>query len=244
MARAKSSRPKTPVLDLNDVRFRWPGRQDFGIGIDRFSISRGERVLLIGPSGSGKSTLLSLVSGIVTPGRGRVGVLGEDIAAMGARARDRYRADHFGIVFQMFNLLPYANALDNVLLPLGFSARRRARVAGGEGVRAEASRLLRELGIDDDHALHVKASNLSIGQQQRVAVARALIGGPEIIIADEPTSALDDDAQKRFLDLLFSQLEALGATLLMVSHDVRLAKRFDRAVRIDDVLSPLGEAVQ
>lgn len=243
MVRAQGIRSKSAALELKDVHFQWPGPNGFGLGIDGFSLACGERVLLLGPSGSGKSTLLNIVCGIAAPNQGRVGVLGTDIAALSARGRDKFRADHFGIVFQMFNLLPYANAVDNVGLPLSFSNVRRARAASGEGMRATALQLLGALGIDEKQAANVMASRLSIGQQQRVAVARALIGEPEIIVADEPTSALDHDAQDRFLDLLFNQLDSLGTSLLMVSHDRRLSRRFDRVVRIDQIIAPLaGEA--
>jgi putative ABC transport system ATP-binding protein len=142
----------------------------------------------------------------------------------------------------MFNLLPYASALDNVLLPLSFAPGRRARATKEHPARAEAARVLAALGIDGALAARGIAANLSVGQQQRVAAARALIGAPEIIVADEPTSALDTETQKRFLDLLFGQADAAGATLLMVSHDERLAARFGRAVRLDDVVALDAEA--
>jgi putative ABC transport system ATP-binding protein len=142
----------------------------------------------------------------------------------------------------MFNLLPYASALDNVLLPLSFAPGRRARATLDRSAREEAERVLATLGIDSALATRGIAANLSVGQQQRVAAARALIGAPEIIIADEPTSALDAETQQRFLDLLFGQAEAAGATLLMVSHDERLAVRFDRAVPLHDVVAVAREA--
>lgn len=217
------------------MRFRWPGKAGFGLSVDALKVLQGERVLLLGPSGSGKSTLLNLVCGIVAPQAGAIEVLGQDIAAMRATARDRFRAEHLGIVFQMFNLLPYANAAENVLLPLGFAPQRRGRATRDRTAGEQAVRLLAELGIEGPLSDAMNASQLSIGQQQRVAVARALIGEPEIIIADEPTSALDDKAQERFLDLLFAQLDKRGSTLLMVSHDRRIARRFDRAIRLDEI---------
>ena len=223
------------ALKLKGVRFRWPGTRGFQIEIDDLRIDRGRRVLLLGPSGSGKSTLLNLLCGIVAPERGAIEVLGQDITAMGPTERDSYRADHIGIIFQMFNLLPYANAIDNVIVPLNFSARRRERVTDKSAPDREARRLLTALGIDEGLATKGTAAQLSIGQQQRVAVARALIGGPEIIVADEPTSALDGKAQNRFLDLLFEQAAKSGTTLLMVSHDERLSKRFDRVLSLGDI---------
>jgi putative ABC transport system ATP-binding protein len=196
--------------------------------VEAFQISRGERVLLLGPSGSGKSTLLSLICGVTTPGTGLIEILGTNLGALRGPARDRFRAAHFGILFQMFNLLPYLSALDNVRLPLGFAPERRARAEPGEALR-----LLERLGVAA--VAELPAAELSVGQQQRVAAARALIGAPEIVVADEPTSALDADAQDAFLDLLFQELARTGASLLMVSHDRGLGGRFDRTVALDRI---------
>lgn len=189
-------------------------------------------MLLLGASGSGKSTLLSLICGIVAPRAGHVAVMGQDLARLRPVPRDRLRAERIGVIFQMFNLLPYATGLDNILLPLRFAPARRARCPDP---RAEALRLARALGLSDDLMTATPASRLSVGQQQRVAVARALIGSPPLIVADEPSSALDRDAQSGFLDLLFTQIHAAGATLLMVSHDRSLAPRFDRVVELSDI---------
>ena len=199
--------------------------------------------MLLGPSGSGKSTLLSLICGISVPRAGAIEVLGRSLPAMSAKSRDRFRAEHYGIIFQMFNLLPYASALENVLLPLSFAPKRRRRVTKHRLAREEAARLLSELGIDETLATLAIAAKLSVGQQQRVAAARALIGAPELIIADEPTSALDKKTQETFLDLLFGQIEEVGATLIMVSHDDRLAPRFNRALNMGDIARVhLGES--
>lgn len=241
MARSDARSPSGPALDLDKVCFHWPGARGFGIEVGSFIVGRGEHVLLLGESGAGKSTLLSLVCGVVAPQAGKIAVLGEDITCMGATARDRFRAEHFGIIFQMFNLLPYANAIDNALLPLGFAAGRRQRATAQRSAAAEAARLLAALGIEGELAKAGAAAELSIGQQQRVAAARALIGAPEIVIADEPTSALDSRTQEKFLDLLFGQLGETGSTLVMVSHDERLAGRFNRVVRIGDIAHVTGE---
>lgn len=220
---------------MDDVRFTWPGRPRFALSVDRFEVAAGERVLLLGPSGGGKSTLLSLLAGIVTPQKGRVDVLGSDIAKLPGAARDRFRAEHFGIIFQMFNLLPYATVTDNVLLPLSFSKRRRTNAAAGGPAGDEAARLLERLGLAANEVAQHRASSLSVGQQQRVAAARALIGRPAIIVADEPTSSLDRARQTEFLDLLFEETGAAGATLIMVSHDESLADLFTRCVRLSDI---------
>jgi putative ABC transport system ATP-binding protein len=218
------------------VHFAWPGRRAFTLAVERFTVGHGESLLLTGPSGSGKSTLLSLLCGVLSPRAGSIGVLGTDLTRLSAVARDRFRAEHFGIIFQMFNLLPYLSILDNVLLPLSFAQGRRRRVVEhGRTVDAEARRLLTNLGLDADAFAGQPAAALSVGQQQRVAAARALIGAPEIVVADEPTSALDRDRQQEFLDLLFQDVGAAGATLIMVSHDESLARRFDRVLAIGEI---------
>lgn len=218
------------------VRFTWPGHQSFGLGVERFDVARGEALLLTGPSGSGKSTLLSLLCGVVTPAEGSISVLGTDMTGLSAVRRDRFRAEHFGIIFQMFNLLPYLSILDNVLLPLSFARGRRGRVVGNGGTTAaEARRLLASLGLDADLFAGQPAANLSVGQQQRVAAARALIGAPEIVVADEPTSALDRNRQQEFLDLLFHDVGEAGAALIMVSHDESLAPRFHRVLAMGEI---------
>jgi putative ABC transport system ATP-binding protein len=223
-----------PVVRMSSVRFTWPGRNAFSMAIDDFAIEKGERLFLVGPSGSGKSTFLSLLAGIVSPQEGAVVVLGTDIARLRGAARDRFRAEHYGIIFQMFNLLPYGSVIDNVVLPLSFSDKRRKRAAAQGGVHAEAARLLESLGLEREVA-HSSAANLSVGQQQRVAAARALIGSPKIVIADEPTSSLDRNRQQSFLDLLFADLDAVGATLVMVSHDESLSGRFTRIVNLAEI---------
>jgi putative ABC transport system ATP-binding protein len=223
------------IVRMSGVRFTWPGRNAFSLAIDDFSLKKGERLLLIGPSGSGKSTFLSLLAGIITPQEGAIEVLGTDIARLRGAARDRFRAEHYGIIFQMFNLLPYGSVIDNVVLPLSFSGRRRKRCEAAGGVHAEARRLLDSLGIEQTLIENSSAASLSVGQQQRIAAARALIGSPELIIADEPTSSLDRDRQQAFLDLLFADVEAAGATLIMVSHDESLSTRFTRVAKLTDI---------
>lgn len=223
------------VVKMSGVRFRWRGPRAFSLAVDDFSLRAKERVLLVGPSGAGKSTFLSLLCGIVTPSAGELDVLGTDIAKLSSAARDHFRAEHFGIIFQMFNLLPYGSILDNVLLPLSFAKKRRERVSRKSSDEAEALRLLSSLGLDPAELDGTSAASLSVGQQQRVAAARALIGCPELIVADEPTSALDRNRQIAFLDLLFAELEAAGSSLIMVSHEEELGQHFDRVLRLEDI---------
>lgn len=224
-----------PAVEFRDLAYRWPGAAHDCLAIGDFTIAAGERVFLRGPSGSGKSTLLAIIGGVVVPDRGRVRVLGCDLFALRAGARDRFRADHIGFVFQLFNLIPYLSALDNILLPCRFSPARRARVAASRAEpQAEARRLAARLDLDEA-LLGRPAAELSVGQQQRVAAARALIGRPGLVIADEPTSALDADRQRAFIDLLLGECAAAGAGLLFVSHDPRLAGHFDRSVALADI---------
>jgi len=222
------------AVALEGLRFAWPGAPDACLDIHGFTIAPGERLFLHGPSGCGKSTLLGILAGVIAPTTGTARIGATDVAALPAAARDRFRADHIGIIFQQFNLLPYLSILDNVLLPCRFSARRRRRASqGGAGPRAEADRLLGRLGIDP--ALRQRpVAELSVGQQQRVAAARALIGAPDLIVADEPTSALDERNQRHFLALLLAECAAPSA-LVLVSHDLRLAERFDRSVALADL---------
>lgn len=221
-----------PSILLENMSFTWSGRTKFNLKIPEFRLEKGEKLLLLGSSGSGKSTLLNLICGIAQPDAGRVIVEGSDLSQLGGAARDKFRADHIGVIFQMFNLLPFTTPLENILLPLKFSKSRRARLPDP---KAEALRLTGALGLDADLVRNARSDELSIGQQQRVAAARALIGGPQLIVADEPTSALDADAQAGFVDLLMAQVAEADASLLMVSHDERLAPRFDRVVRLQDL---------
>ncbi len=223
------------VIQIADLSFRWPGQARACLEFGAFEIRQGERIFLHGPSGSGKSTLLGLLGGVLTPQRGVLNVLGADLSRMPPSLRDRFRADHIGFLFQMFNLVPYLSVIDNVLLPCHFSQRRRERVtAGGRSINDEAVRLLSQLDIGPV-LLERPVTKLSVGQQQRVAAARALLGKPELIIADEPTSALDAERQAAFLDLLLRECDDAGSTLVFVSHDRRLAPHFTREIALAEL---------
>ena len=235
-AGSTSDSKPAPAIRLTDIRFRWKERSEFELKVPALVLGRTERVLLVGPSGSGKSTLLSLIAGVAVPQKGKVEAIGTDLTALSGAARDRFRADHFGIIFQMFNLIPYLSSLDNILLPLRVSKHRRARVAAATP-EDEAKRLMSRLGLDPATYARKKPTELSVGQQQRVAAARALIGRPEIIVADEPTSSLDRDRQVAFVTLLREEVQAAGAALLLVSHDLSIAENLDRVIRLDDVIA-------
>lgn len=225
----------TPVIELDQVTFAWP-RRPVLLDIDHFTLQPRERVFLKGPSGTGKTTLLGLVGGVELPASGQVRLLGQDLAAMSGSRRDRFRADHSGYIFQMFNLLPYLSVQENVTLPCHFSALRMQRACERHGdLQAAARHLLAHLGLDRSDLLRQPVTELSIGQQQRVAAARALIGSPELVIADEPTSALDADTREAFLELLFAECEAAGSSLLFVSHDAALESLFDRSLSLREL---------
>lgn len=217
------------AIEIADLRFGYASDADV-ISIPEFRIGDGERVFLFGPSGSGKTTLLSLIGGVLVPRQGTVTVLNQALSASGGAERDRFRADHIGFIFQQFNLLPYLSVVENVCLPCKYSSRRLKRAQESDGsAQQAAARLLDALGIDADLRSRA-ATQLSVGQQQRIAVARALIGRPELIIADEPTSALDADRRREFVELLLSESARSGSAVVFVSHDRSLSTYFDRSI--------------
>jgi len=225
---APESDVERPVLDVRGLRHRWPGAQVDVLAIPALRLMRGQRLLVRGASGSGKSTLLSIAAGVAVPSAGQVLVQGRDLCKLSASARDAVRAHAIGFIFQQFNLLPYLSALDNVLLPCRFSQQRARRA--GEPLAA-AQHLLASLDLAP--ALwRQPASCLSVGQQQRVAAARALIGQPDLVLADEPTSALDDSRRDAFLQLLLAQCEAAGSALVFVTHDARLSRHFSSVLEL------------
>jgi putative ABC transport system ATP-binding protein len=224
------------LIEITDLSFRWRDDTPITLEIERFSVADGERVFLHGPSGSGKTTLINLLGGIARPQRGHIEIFGQDLGGLSSARRDRFRADHMGMIFQVFNLVPYLSLTENVTLPCLFSARRRAQAIAETGsVTTSAARLLEEMDLPQTLYGDRPVQELSTGQQQRAAAARALIGGPEIIIADEPTSALDAANTALFLDLAFEEIARRGTTLLFVSHDDRLAERFDRTVALSSL---------
>ena len=224
-----------PAVALEGLHFRWQGQDVDTLFIRRFTMAQGEQLFISGPSGSGKSTLLGLIAGILTPTRGSITVQGESIQALSSAERDRFRGDHIGFIFQQFNLVPYLSIVENVLIPVRFSKRRLSRAClSGQSPEQTAEELLRRLDLAP--SLWSRPVNrLSIGQQQRVAAARALIGDPELIIADEPTSALDTNRREAFLQLLLEACERRKTSLLFVSHDVSLAHSFPARISMAEL---------
>ena len=189
------------------------------------TIGAGERVAILGPSGSGKSTLLNLLSGIDLPDAGSVRIGGRELTSMSERDRTLFRREHIGFVFQFFNLVPTLTVLENLLLPLELKG-----VVDGEGV-GRATRLLEAVELAD--RAEAFPDRLSGGEQQRIAIARALVHEPELLLADEPTGNLDEDTGDRVVERLDELVAARGTTLVVVTHSRDLAARMDRVLRVD-----------
>ncbi|MDR1936221.1 MAG: ABC transporter ATP-binding protein [Candidatus Accumulibacter sp.] len=224
-----------PALFLDNVVFRWPERRQSTLDIPAFVARAGEHIFIAGPSGSGKSTLLGLIAGILSPQSGLVSVNGVCLGKLSGAERDVFRGDHIGFIFQQFNLIPYLSILENVMIPCRFSPLRRRQASRQAGSPVQAARILLERLDMSSTLWSQRVNQLSVGQQQRVAAARALIGSPPILIADEPPSSLDADRRKAFLRLLHRECRETGATLLFVSHDQSLAEDFTSTVYLPEI---------
>jgi putative ABC transport system ATP-binding protein len=218
------------AVRLENLRFSYRKGVEI-LNIPEFRVERGEKVFLFGPSGSGKTTLLGILAGVLAGYTGTVEVLGRDLGKLSGSQKDAFRGAHLGYIFQLFNLIPYLSVAENITLPCRLHRERFNRLNGVSLAKA-AEDAARHLGIG--HLLGQRVTHLSVGQQQRVAAARALIGAPELIIADEPTSSLDYDHRERFLRLLFDSCKDYGSTLLFVSHDRSLMELFDRNLSLPE----------
>ena len=202
--------------------------------ISELVINAGETVCIQGGNGSGKTTLLRTLMGLVRGNSGDVMVLGNDMRKIGTSSLERLRADSIGFVFQHYRLVPYLSAFDNILLPCYFSQKRRYEAERRSGTAAkDAIRLIRKLSLRDPSRLSKNAAQYSAGQQQRFAIARALIGKPEMVLADEPASAMDCKGKKAVYQLLQEECRASGATLICTTHDENGIDGFDRYVNMD-----------
>jgi len=206
---------RVPILDINE-----------------FKIDAGEQVVLIGPSGCGKTTMLHTIAGITKPDSGKVFIDGIELTNFSEAARDRIRANKLGYVFQTFNLLPGFSAYENVLLGMSF--------AKGKASSARAKSLLEKIGLG--HRLNNKPHQLSVGEQQRVAIARALANGPALLLADEPTANVDPGNQKQIIDLIVDSCREENVALLMVTHSMEVAGRFDRVVKLEELNLVINQA--
>ena len=216
------------LIDIQDLQFAYSGSAKTVLSIDRWQIEEKQHTFIHGPSGTGKSTLLNILSGILSGYQGNVAVLGQSLSQLSSRQRDRFRARHIGYVFQQFNLVPYLNSIDNIQLANEFSTK-----ADKQSIDSILS-LLVSLNISQEEAVK-PVSQLSIGQQQRVAIARSMINEPELLIADEPTSSLDQDNRDSFIDLLMNKIENTNTTLLFVSHDQSLSSHFDNVQSLNEI---------
>jgi putative ABC transport system ATP-binding protein len=217
------------AIQIENLKFKWKGSSHNLLDIPKLHVPKSKKIFLQGSSGSGKTTLLNLISGVLDFSQGDITIFGQKLKSMSHSERDSFRGDHMGFVFQLFNLLPFLSVYENIVLPLEFSKVKNAKVKNRE---EETKRLLNALELDPAQYLNRKVTDLSVGQQQRVAVARALIGNPELLIADEPTSSLDHDVRDQFLKLLFKECESHGTTVLFVSHDPTLRPMFDEVISL------------
>ncbi|QDT65101.1 ABC transporter ATP-binding protein [Calycomorphotria hydatis] len=203
------------------------------LNVDRFAMDQGEQSVLLGSSGSGKTTLLNVISGLRSADSGRVVIDGTDISRLPEVSRDRFRAERIGFVFQTFNLLPAFTALENVLLGMSFT--------GGRSDRVRAKELLELVGLG--HRLNYRPGQLSVGERQRVAVARALANSPSLMLADEPTANVDAANQQAVLDLLRNSCKEHNVTLLLVTHAPAVAEQFERVEQLSEFNKPAALAV-
>ena len=215
------------MISIQNLEFYYRAGE-FRLHIPEFNVSGGEKVAVIGPSGSGKTTLLNLIAGIITPLNGTISVDESQVNALGDRERRDFRISNIGFVFQDFELLDYLSVFDNVLHPYRITGALKLDKA----VRARAEALTQDMGIGDK--LKRNPNDLSHGEKQRVAICRALLPEPRLILADEATGNLDPDNKALILDLLFSTVSDHDATLLAVTHDHELLKRFDRIVDFNE----------
>jgi ABC-type lipoprotein export system ATPase subunit len=215
------------MIAIDNLQFHFP-HSDFHLAVPSLRIARSERVVMIGPSGSGKTTLLHLISGILCPARGKVLVADREVSALGDAARRAFRVTQIGLVFQNFELISYLNVFENILLPY----RLNPALSLTSKTAARVEHLARETGIE--HRLRAFPQRLSQGEKQRVAICRALLPEPPLLLADEPTGNLDPSAKQRVVEILFQQIKRTGATLLMVTHDTEIAARFPRVINCRD----------
>jgi putative ABC transport system ATP-binding protein len=218
------------LISIVDLGFRFP-QSDFQLAVSALDIADGERVAIVGPSGSGKTTLLYLIAGILVPTRGTIHVENQPVGSLGDAARRALRVTRIGLVFQSFELVSYLDVFENILLPY----RLNPALSLTSGTSQRVEQLAAETGIA--HRLRYFPHRLSHGEKQRVAICRAMLPEPPLLLADEPTGNLDPTAKQHVVDLLFQQVERTGATLVMVTHDMEIASRFPRVINCRDFVA-------
>ena len=217
-----------PALSISDLAFQFDAETGPILRIKSWQVDRGKQVFLQGASGSGKSSLLTLLAGLQVPTMGEVRVLGTTISNLSNHERDRFRALNIGVVFQQFNLIPYLSVMDNILLAAKFGETE------GSSVRQRATELLGRVNLKAE-LFERKSVDLSVGQQQRVAIVRALINYPALLLVDEPTSALDKANRDSFLTLLLEVLAENNCAMVFVSHDSDIGKHFSNRIELSEL---------
>lgn len=222
------------MIEIKNLKFKYVNQKTLTLNISHFQMKKNEKVFLFGPSGCGKTTFLEALAGVIQPQQGQILIGGQDIVPLSQPEKDQVRGLQMGYIFQNFNLIPYLNAQENILLPLKLIPEK-ITAAGITDVQSDLKNITHKLGIEN--LLNKNVTELSVGQQQRVAAARALIGRPQIILADEPTSALDFDHREKFVQLLFEMANQQQTAILFVSHDRSLQNLFDRSVQFSEMNS-------
>ena len=215
------------MIQVQQMKFRY-GQQGFSLLVREMEVSRGEKLAIVGPSGSGKTTFLDLVAGIQLPESGTIRVGDMDLSRLGEKSRRDFRSSKMGLVFQESELLEYLSVADNIRLPFLINRSLSRRSLDSDTV----TQLAEQVGIGDK--LHRRPHQLSQGERQRVAICRALVHQPELLLADEPTGNLDPANKNRIMDLLLDQAEKLSSTLIVVTHDQALLGRFDRTIDVSE----------
>ena len=220
-------------IEINDLLFEWKNKKQFSLKIKELKIQNKKKIIIFGRSGSGKSTLLNLISGILSPTSGTLCVKNIEINQLSQKKKDQFRANNIGVIFQQFNILDYLSPLQNILLPCFFTQFKKH---DKEYFYNRTFDLAKKLNIKKNILLQNNSKNLSVGQKQRIAILRAIVNKPFLILADEATSALDENNKNDFINLLMNLCNEEKVSLLMASHDTSLKKNFDMSINLEKIL--------